>query len=102
MATKKATQADKGPPPSTRPAAFAPDPADPKKTIKVGPQEVDTKGYSGSYHKNDEHPKAEPYALKVYDEGEAAEHYGHTHHLINQEHYWSGTEKQFKEQFDKN
>jgi hypothetical protein len=90
---------------STRPKAFAPDPEhphDPTKMRQVGPQEVDTEGYSGSYHRISEPKDAEAYKLKVVDEAEAAAHYGRTHHLINQENFWAGTEKEFKDQFEKN
>jgi len=100
MAKKKPTKVE-APFKSTRPEAFAPDPADPRKAIKVGPQEVDTKGFSGSYHKLSEPKDAEPYKLKVVEDDEAANHYGRTHHLINQENFWTGTEKEFKDQFEK-
>jgi hypothetical protein len=100
MPAKKPVKAE---PPfvSTRPAAFVPDPADPKKTIQVGPQNVDTGGYSGSYHEVGETKNAEPYKLKVVEDDVASDHYGRTHHLINQENFWTGSEKEFKEQFEK-
>lgn len=85
------------PPPSTRPDVFVPNPADPKKMTKVGPQDVDMAGFSGKYHKIDEHKDAEPYGLKIVDD----DPYGKTHHLKNQEHFWTGTEAEFKAQFEK-
>lgn len=86
---------------TTRPAAFVPDPDDPKKAIQVGPQEVSTEGYEGSYRKIGDPESAPTYQLKVLDEDEAAGHYGRTHHAINQEFHWSGTEEQFRQQFDR-
>lgn len=86
---------------STRPAAFVADPKDPQKAVQVGPQEVDMKGYTGKYHKIGEPKDAPDYGLMVVDEDEAAKHYGHTHHAKSEEHFWTGTEKQFKEQFEK-
>lgn len=84
-----------------RPPAFVADPKDHTKAIQVGPQEVDTEGYSGKYHKIDEPANALPYALKVLSDDEASHDYDRTHHLINQHHFWSGTKQQFKEQFEK-
>jgi hypothetical protein len=84
-----------------RPEAYVTDPNDAKKAIKVGPQPVNTEGYSGKYHKVDEPENALPYALKVLPEDEAAGHYDHTHHLINEHHFWTGSKQQFKEQFEK-
>lgn len=39
----------------------------------------------------------EEYGLKLVDNHP----HGHTHHLKNAEHYWSGTADQFKAQFEK-
>jgi hypothetical protein len=90
-------------PESTRPETFSPDPSDPTghAMIKTGPQPVDTEGYKGKYHKIGEPKSAEPYALKIVDADEASQHYDRTHHLINQEHFWTGSEAEFKQQFEK-
>jgi hypothetical protein len=101
-AAKTAAKKDE-PVPSTRPSMFVANPLKPTEAMKVGPLEVDTKGYSGKYHKIGEPKGAEPYALKVVEEDDeaATSNYGHTHHLLNQEHYWTGTKQQFKDQFEK-
>jgi hypothetical protein len=104
------TKTDKGsklpPIADPRPEAFITDPSDPtgKKAIQVGRQYVDETGYSGSYHKLDEPENALSYKLKSVDEDspEASEHYGRTHHAINQHHFWTGTKEEFKLQFEKN
>lgn len=102
MSKKKAAPDKPKPPVSTRPDVFKPDPKDPKQAVQVGPQKVDTEGYSGSYRKLDEPKGSEPYKLKIVDEAEAAEHYGRDHHLINQEHFWAGTKEDFQKTFEKN
>jgi hypothetical protein len=86
---------------STRPPAFAPHPTNPKESVQVGPQKPDMEGYSGKYHKIGEPKDAPPYGLKVLDESDTAAHFGRTHHLRSEEFSWSGSEKEFKEQFEK-
>lgn len=105
---KKARAHKPAPPESTRPKTFAPDPEhphDPTKMRQVGPQPVDTTGYSGTYYHVNEPEGSEAYGLKVLDEvddeQEIAAHYGHTHFLRNQEHSWSGTKEDFKKFFEK-
>jgi len=87
-------------PPSTRPSTFAPNPADPAHPIQVGPAEVDMTGFEGEYYKKDEPAGSEAYGMKVL-KGKAASEaaYGHTHHLKNQEHTWTGTKEQFEKEF---
>ncbi len=103
MPKKSAKKA--GPPPSTRPMVSIPDPDDPsgKKIKMLAPQPVETKGYSGSFRKIDEPEGSEPYKLRTVDadDEEALTNFGHTHFAVNQEHFWSGTEKQFRDQFEK-
>jgi len=86
---------------STRPPAFMPDPADPRKAVQVGPQKPDMEGYKGSYHKIGEPDDAPTYGLKIVDEAGALPHFGRTHHAKSTEFSWHGTEKEFKEQFEK-
>lgn len=86
--------------PSTRPATFVPDPKpdEPQRMKQVGPMKVDVEGYDdGSFKKIGEPPGSEPYKLKIVED----DPHGQTHQAINQEHYWSGTEEQFKAQFEK-
>jgi len=86
---------------STRPPAFVPSPTDPKKTVQVGPQDPDMTGYSGSYHKIGEPKDAPPYGLKIMEGEDTAQHFGRTHHARSKEFSWSGTEAEFKAQFEK-
>jgi hypothetical protein len=86
--------------PSTRPATFVPDPESREqgKMKQVGPMKVDVTGYGdGSFHKIGEPEEAEAYSLKIVKD----DPHGQTHQAINQEHFWSGTAEQFKEQFEK-
>lgn len=65
---------------------------------QVGPQEVDMTGFDeGSFRKLGEPQGSEMYKLKIVED----DPHGQTHQLKNQEHYWSGTEEQFKAQFEK-
>jgi hypothetical protein len=87
-------------PPSTRPATFIPDPApgEPHRMRQVGPEKVDMTGFGdGTFTKLGEPPGSEPYKLKIIED----DPHGQTHHLKNQEHFWSGTAEQFKAQFEK-
>jgi hypothetical protein len=66
--------------------------------IQVAPQTVDVSKHKGQYYKKDQ-PKDSDfsfYALRVLP----ANQYGETHHLLNSEFSWLGTETQFKEQFE--
>lgn len=85
---------------STRPPTFVGDPTDPKKQTQFGPIKPDMEGYKGSYHKISEPKDSPPYGLKVLDVDEAGEHFGRTHHARSTEFSWTGTEQEFKEQFD--
>jgi hypothetical protein len=81
----------------------------PERAVQVGPQAVDMTGYDeGEYIKKSEQeeyeakggeqadiPAPEPYGLKVIPD----DVYGHTHHLKNNDHYWSGRKDQFELQF---
>jgi hypothetical protein len=77
--------------------------------VQVGPQAVDMTGFEGSYIKKSEQAEYDaqggannpnltaplPYGLmEVPDDP-----YGHTHHLKNNDHYWSGRKDQFELQF---
>ena len=80
---------------------FAPDPDhphDPTKMRQVGPMKVDMEGFDGAYKKLGEPEGSEPYGLKKLEE---PDQYGNTHYLKNQEHFWAGTEEQFKKEFEK-
>jgi hypothetical protein len=85
---------------SARPATFIPDPEsrEPGKMKQIGPQEVDMTGFDdGSFKKLGEPEGSEPYSLKIVED----DPHGQTHHLKNQEHFWSGTAEQFKAHFEK-
>jgi hypothetical protein len=99
MATKKEESTPAPISSTVRPATFVHDPTsdDPHRMRQAGPMKVDMTGFEGSYHKKSEPKDAEPYALKIV----ADDPTGQTHHLKNQDHFWSGTEAQFKEQFDR-
>jgi len=68
-------------------------------TVTIEGKEVSTKPddlkeYKGSYkHKL----YKEPFGLKVVED----DTHGRTHHLKNTDHFWSGTEEEFKQQFEK-
>lgn len=55
----------------------------------------DLKDYKGEYTKDD----GEVYALATVPEDQAIDH--KTHFAMNTEHFWNGTQQQFKEQFEK-
>lgn len=80
-----------------RPATFVPDPSDPTKMRQSGPQAVDFTGFDGEWYKQDEPPDSEPYMRKFVPDDQ----YGHTVHMKNQDHTWSGTPEQAKAQFSK-
>ena len=71
---------------------------DPTKGVRAA-DKPDMTGYKGSYKLKDAPEGTPPFGLKVVEEGEG--HYGHTHFLRSEEHSWSGTEEDFKDQFDK-
>jgi hypothetical protein len=73
-----------------------PKPIDPKSGEPIDTTPVDLDDYEGSYT-NVAHP-GETFGLKI-DEDDP--HLGHTHHLKSVDHYWSGTEQEFKEAFEK-
>jgi hypothetical protein len=100
MATKKEESSPAPIPSTARPATFIHDPStdDPTRMKQVGPQKVDMTGFDdGSFRKKGETKKDEPYQLMIVEDDPM----GHTHHLKNQDHFWSGTEEQFKAQFDR-
>jgi hypothetical protein len=80
-----------------RPAAFVPNPIDPTKAVQVGPMAVDMTDFEGEWYKQDEPPDSEPYGRKIVPD----DIYGHTVHMKNQDHYWSGTPESFKLSFSK-
>ncbi len=57
---------------------------------------ADLKEFKGSYKYKFSADKDERFGLKVIEDDPR----GETHHLKSVNHYWSGTEQQFKEQFD--
>ena len=63
------------------------------KLIDRTPTDLDE--YEGSYKKKDGDPE-ESYGLKVVENDPR----GNTHKCKSNDHYWEGTELQFKEQFD--
>jgi hypothetical protein len=80
--------------PSDRPeTASALDRNTGKVTGEVSTKPTDLGDYKGSYHLGDE---KEPYGLKVVED----EVYGRTHLLKNVEHFWAGTEAEFKDKFN--
>ncbi len=88
---------------SPRKPIFVPSKDDPSKAIEVKPTEVDLKGYSGKYHHNSEPENFPDYQLKVIDADhpDAVETFGHTHWAKNQDRTWSGSEADFKANFEK-
>jgi len=74
-------------------------PTRPKQVLTVKGDLIDTKptdldDYEGAYVNSAD---GETYGLKM--SGDDA--FGHTHHLKNEEHYWSGTADEFKKLFEK-
>jgi hypothetical protein len=63
------------------------------KLVDSKPTDLDE--YEGGYTKKDGDPE-ESYGLKVVENDPR----GNTHHAKSNDHYWEGTEQQFKEQFD--
>jgi len=57
---------------------------------------ADLTGYEGKWI---EKRTGEAYGLKIVPVVDPE--FGHTHELKNEIHFWSGTEKQFREQFQK-
>ena len=62
--------------------------------IDTTPDDLDE--YKGSY-RHAAHP-GESFGLKVVEDDP---HLGHTHHLKSKDHFWSGTQQEFKEAFEK-
>jgi hypothetical protein len=63
--------------------------------IEVSTKPKDLGDFKGSYkHKL----YKDPFSLKVVED----DTHGRTHHLKNNDHYWAGTEEEFKAQFEKN
>ena len=70
------------------------DPITGKIAGQMSTKPTDLGEYKGSYkHKL----YKEPFGLKVVED----ETHGRTHHLKNVDHFWSGTEDEFKAQFEK-
>jgi len=63
-------------------------------TGTVSTKPADLGDYKGKYTMKGE---KEPYGLKEVKD----DPHGRTHHLKNVNHYWEGTEEEFKEQFNK-
>jgi len=83
---------------TVRPATFTASAADPTKPVQIGPQKVDLSEFDeGQFRKISEPEDSEPYHLKIVEDDLS----GNTHHLKNQDHFWTGTKEQFKAQFDK-
>ena len=72
------------------------EPIDSKTGKPIDTKPADLKDYKGSYKYKFSGDPDERYGLKVVEDAPD----GMTHHLKSNDHYWNGTEAQFKEQFD--